>query len=53
MREIQSVPGGRSNGVTQFDLQLAPLAPGDYYLHVIATGASGKVEERIGFRITG
>jgi VWFA-related protein len=53
MREIDPLPGEPQHGVTQFDLQLAPLAPGDYYLHVIATGTSGKVEQRIGFRITG
>jgi VWFA-related protein len=51
--EIDPIPGVPQNGVTQFDLQLAPFAPGDYYLHVIATGPSGKVEERIGMKITG
>ena len=53
VHEIQPVPGGPLKGVTQFDLQLAPLAPGDYYLHVTATGASGAVEERMSFKITG
>jgi hypothetical protein len=53
MRELDPLPGGPQDGVTQFDLPLAPLAPGDYFLHVTATGPSGKAEERVGFKITG
>jgi hypothetical protein len=53
VREIQPVPGGPQKGVTQFDLELAPLAPGDYLLHVSAMSASVAVEERLSFKITG
>jgi VWFA-related protein len=53
MREIDPMPGGPQDGVTQFDLPLAPLAPGDYYLHVTAKGSSGVVEQRLSFKITG
>jgi hypothetical protein len=53
MRELDPMPDNPQDGVTQFDLPLAPLAPGDYFLHVIATGQSGKAEERIEFKITG
>jgi hypothetical protein len=53
MREIDPMPGGPQDGVTQFDLPLAALAPGDYYLHVTAKGASGVVEQRLSFKITG
>jgi VWFA-related protein len=53
MRELDPMPGDAQDGVTQFDLPLAPLAPGDYFLDVTATGPSGKAEERIGFKITG
>ena len=53
MREITTLPGPGSTGVTQFDLPLAPLAPGDYYLQFSVKGASGPVDQRVGFRITG
>jgi VWFA-related protein len=51
MRTIDVLPGDGS--VTQFDLPLAPLAPGDYYLLFSVAGPSGPVDQRIGFRITG
>ena len=42
-----------SGGVVQFDLPLAPLAPGDYFLLVTATADAGAAEERVSLRITG
>ena len=52
MRELGTLPGA-ATGVTQFDLPLAPLAPGEYYLLFSVKGASGLVDQRVGFRITG
>jgi VWFA-related protein len=51
MRTIDVLPG--DGGVTQFDLPLAPLAPGDYFLLFSVPGPSGTVDQRVGFRITG
>jgi VWFA-related protein len=52
MRELGTVPGA-GDGVTQFDLPLAPLAPGEYFLQFSVKGAAGPVDQRVGFRITG
>ena len=51
IRTIDAVPG--DGDVTQFDLNLAPLAPGDYYLLFSVPGPAGPVDQRVGFRITG
>jgi VWFA-related protein len=51
MRDLDALPD--SGGVSQFDLPLATLAPGDYYLQFSVPGPSGPVDQRIGFRITG
>ena len=51
MRDLEALPD--SGGVAQFDLPLATLAPGDYYLLFSVPGPSGPVDQRIGFRITG
>ncbi len=51
MRDLEALPD--AGGVTQFDLPLATLAPGDYYLQFSVPGPSGPVDQRIGFRITG
>jgi len=51
MRDLDPMPAG--DGVTQFDLSLAPLAPGEYYLQFSVTGPAGPVDQRIQFRITG
>ena len=40
------------NGITQFDLQLAPLAPGEYFLQFTVAGQSGPIDQRIPFKIT-
>ena len=53
VRELDPVPGVEGQGVSQFDLPLAPLAPGEYYLQLTAKGAAGATERRISFRITG
>jgi hypothetical protein len=51
MLEIGTLPA--AGGVTQFDLPLAPPAPGEYYLLFTVTGPTGPVDQRISFRITG
>jgi hypothetical protein len=51
MHDLEAIPD--AGGVTQFDLPLAPLAPGEYYLLFSVPGPSGPVDQRIGFRITG
>jgi VWFA-related protein len=51
MRTIDAVPGDA--GVTQFDLPLAPLAPGEYFLLFTVKGPSGPVDQRVSFKITG
>ncbi len=42
-----------AGGVTQFDLPLASLAPGEYFLQFTVTGPSGPVDQRVPFKITG
>jgi VWFA-related protein len=49
MTPLPESPGG----VTQFDLSLAPLAPGDYFLQFTAVGPSGQVDQRVSLKITG
>ena len=51
MRDLEALPD--SGGVAQFDLPLATLAPGEYYLLFSVPGPSGPVDQRVGFRITG
>jgi VWFA-related protein len=51
IRTIDALPG--DSDVTQFDLPLAPLAPGDYFLLFTVPGPSGPIDQRISFRITG
>jgi VWFA-related protein len=51
MHDLEALPD--SGGVAQFDLPLAPLAPGEYYLLFSVPGPSGPVDQRVGFRITG
>ena len=53
MREIVAMPGSGGEA-TQFDLPLAPLAPGEYFLQFHVKGPGGSpVGQRIPFRITG
>ena len=46
------LPGG-GLGISQFDLTLAPLAPGEYYLQFTVEGPTGTVNQRVGFKIIG
>ena len=50
--ELGIMPGAGA-GVTQFDLPLAPLAPGEYFLQFNVKGAAAPVGQRIPFRIIG
>jgi hypothetical protein len=52
IRVLDTAPG-TPGGVVQFDLPLAALAPGDYFLEFRATGPAGAVEQRVSVRITG
>jgi len=52
VKELDVMPDG-APGVTQFDLNLAPLAPGDYYLQFNVQGPTGPVSQRVAFKITG
>lgn len=51
MRDLTVLPA--DGGVSQFELPLAPLAPGEYYLQFTVTGPKGPIDQRIVFRITG
>lgn len=51
MRQLDTLPG--DGGVSQFELALAPLAPGEYYLQFTVNGPKGPIDQRIVFRITG
>ena len=51
MHDLDALPD--AGGITQFDLPLAPLAPGDYYLQFSVPGPGGPVDQRVGFKITG
>ena len=52
LRAMDAIPGGGS-GVSQFDLPLAPFAPGDYVLLLTATGGKSPVEQRVAIKVTG
>lgn len=52
MRTIDAMPAVPS-GITQFDLPLAPLSPGDYFLLFSVTHGGKTVEQRVGLRVTG
>jgi VWFA-related protein len=53
MWDLVSVPGDAGTGVSQFDLPLAPLAPGDYIIQFTATGDPDPTEQRVSFKVTG
>ena len=52
MHALEAIPE-TPGGITQFDLLLAPLAPGDYFLLFTVSGPSGPVDKRVPFKITG
>ena len=49
LEPMPATPGG----ITQFDLLLAPLAPGDYFLQFTVSSPSGPIDKRVPFKITG
>jgi VWFA-related protein len=49
MRELPALAGAVSHGVTQFDVLLSPLAPGEYEIELTA----GPARERVRIRVTG
>jgi hypothetical protein len=51
MRSLAAVPGPVA-GVTQFDLPLAPYAPGSYTIALTATSPAGQAREVLTFTIT-
>jgi VWFA-related protein len=52
LHAITEMPDNPS-GVSQFDLPLAPFAPGDYILLLTATGQKSQVEQRVSIKVTG
>jgi len=52
MRTIEPMPEPRGP-VTQFDLQLASLPPGEYTLRLSVAGPAGTVAEHVTFRVQG
>jgi VWFA-related protein len=52
MRVLETMPN-EATGVAQFDLPLAPLAPGEYFLQFTVQGPHGPISQRVGFKITG
>jgi VWFA-related protein len=53
MKELDRLPDADGSGVPQFDLFLAPLAPGEYFLSISADGPHGPVAQRLPFKIIG
>ncbi len=49
MRALPAMPGSLRDGVTQFDVPLAPLPPGEYTIRLTA----GTVVEHVTFRVRG
>ena len=41
------------NGMTQFDVSLASLAPGDYHIALVATSHAGEAKTGLNIRVTG
>jgi VWFA-related protein len=52
MRDIAAIEAGPGD-VTQFDLPLAGLAPGEYTLRLTVTSPSGPLAEHVTFRVRG
>ena len=51
MRELPALPP--VDGISQFDLQLAPFARGDYHIEIKATTGSSSVSQLVRFRLVG
>jgi len=54
MRELPLMSAGGADAGHEhaIDLPLAGLAPGEYFVEVVATTGSGDVRDRVGFRVT-
>jgi hypothetical protein len=53
MRSLAAMPASPRDWVTQFEILLAPLAPGHYTVELTATGTSGEAKEVFPFRVIG
>lgn len=53
IRELPAMAGSTAEGVTQFDLPLASLAPGDYSVRLSVAGSTGGLSEYVTFRVGG
>jgi VWFA-related protein len=53
MRDLPPLPSSPLEGVTQFDLPLGSLAPGNYSLEVTASNGTGDARELVAFRVIG
>jgi VWFA-related protein len=53
MRELPAMESPGARHVTQFDLPLATLVPGDYALRFAVPGPGGEVSEYVTFRVGG
>lgn len=49
MRPLTAMPDSVAEGITQFDVPLAPLAPGEYVIRINGPGGA----EHVAFRVTG
>lgn len=52
MRQLQAEPVQSKPGVTQIDVPLAGLPPGQYSVALSATSSSGSAKESVAFRVT-
>ncbi len=52
MRDVEPMPE-RWGSITQFDLPLAGLAPGEYTVRISVSGPTGSVAEHVTFRVLG
>jgi VWFA-related protein len=53
MRTLAVTPSATTMPMTQFELPLSWLAPGEYDIEITATGPAGGLHERVSFRVTG
>jgi VWFA-related protein len=53
MRNVPPIDAAGPPNTTQFDLPLAPLAPGEYGLRLTVSGPAGNVTEVVSFRVQG
>jgi len=53
MRELQPMAKTARDAVAQFELRLAPYAPGTYEIEIIAAGPAGELRARVRFELGG